>query len=130
MIQTHAFPETAGTYTTYSRTIHYLIIPDQLQRGKEAFNALKLIRAYLLNNGVRKLAIPEMDGDICDSGVEICLYRQLEQSRRTRLNTEGRMSRVQRNKQDAILMKMKDKTYAGRLKMVKNIVNPSELGLI
>lgn len=144
MIQSHAFPETDGAYTTYSRTIHYLIIPDQLQGGKEAecaFNALKLIRADLLNNGVRKLAIPEMDGDIgskvikmikfifCDSGVEVSLYRPFEQTRRTRLNTEGGMPRVQNNKQDAILMKMKDKTYADLLKMVKNSVNPSELGV-
>lgn len=142
MIQSHAFPERDGTYTTYARTIHYPIIPEQ--GGKEAecaFNALKLMRADLLNNGVRKLAIPEMDGDIgsivikmikfifCDSGVEVCSYRLPEQTGRTRLNTEGGMPRVQRNKQDAILMKMKDKTYADVLKMVKNSVNPSELGV-
>lgn len=154
MLHALGFPASDGTITQVARCIYYPILSDKSERSDNddatLFKALKFIKTNLLEQKRYKVAILEKD-DVrglvmtrmlqylfTDTPVEITMYKAPQswtEQKKRRFSThkgsidETKKERKNSTKQDAILISMKDKSYADLLKTIKTAVNPNELGV-
>lgn len=157
MTHTLGFPNNKGNMTYCSRNIYYPITSNDAQEEAEdevVFQSLKKIKNHVLTQKATRLAIPELEGVggtifsqimeylFADTEVEIIMYKPnlgninqhilstaKTQKRGTNIENSTPTNATKKPKYEALLVQMKDRTYADLLKIVKNSVNPSELGV-
>lgn len=154
-MMTHSlgFPNENGQTTYVTRNIYYPIVSDKSSQESEdlaVFQALQQIKEIVLKQNKTKIAIPELKGVegvilkrmmeylFEDVPVQVTMYKlhNVNNEPQTKLQRDKiastatqRTRKPAKTKQDAIIIQMKDKSYADLLKTVRQAVNPSEIGV-
>lgn len=159
MTQMLGFPSTQGNQIGVSRNIYYPLISEGLAwenvDDSVMYRALVDLKEAIIQNDGKMIAIPDVEGItgtifermirylFCDVKVSIKIYKiekntnKNKQTPKTMTITEndtkkeGKVSskRPTKNRGDALLVQMEGKTYADLLKLVKQTVNPKEIGV-
>lgn len=152
------FPDDDGRYKTTTRWIYYPIISEKSSNSDSEdillFNALANIKEKIVQNNRTYVAFPETDNVLgvvftrmitflfANTPIQIYKYASsagkprmsgVNQSRQT-TSKESRVLETTRKetrkpKQDALLIQMKNRSYADLLKTVKTAINPSQIGV-
>lgn len=149
------FPEPDGNIFQNTRCIYYPIVDDggvwEKVEDEILFKALQRLKEQILNDKNWIVAIPEMGGIsgtiykrmieylFVDTGIEVKMYvTGKDYAKQTAAASRNKDSRKpqqntapeeKKKKNDAILVQMKGKSYADLLKVVKEAVDPDELGV-
>lgn len=157
-LMTHSlgFPDENGDFVHNSREIYYPIVSEkdtiEAAEDKDIFEALKSVKTHMLKNHLTKVAVPELEGVkggiltrileflMADCNIDVKLYKekarqaakpdQPDISNSNRGSAQTKLaSKTKRVKQEALLIKPKDQSYAELLKSVKAAVNPKDIGV-
>lgn len=121
------------------------------------FQTMKIIKEYLIKNNKTKLAVSDIDGIagiqltrvieylFGDTEIDVIMYKTKEEkdkamqstttnkepsrTRKSSVVVDNKQIKMKKHKEDALLVSMKDKSYADLLKTLKEKVNPSEIGV-
>lgn len=157
MTHTLGFPDDTGNMKHKTRNLYYPIITDGVPLEEPddriVFESLKKVKNHMVKEGRTELAIPEQEGVggmmlermveylFENTSISPTIFRATKEYGRQKPRQhirDGNMRSISTDdnvtmrrkvpKQDAILVQMKDKSYADLLKIVKKNVNPSEIG--
>lgn len=146
------FPNSSGEYEQTSREVYYPIIKEDKSSEQKIdvdsiFHAFGIIKSEIIQRNIVKIVIPDIDGEtgqtikrVCgfifsDTDVEITLYtenknRQIIQENKDKPDTKKNLNtKSSIPKQETLLVKISGKSYAETLRLVKQSVNPSEIGV-
>lgn len=153
MTHTLGFPDIQGNIENVSRNIYYPIIEDgkvwEEINERTMFNSLKQLKEIITRRGNRNIAIPTLEGVtgimfermilflLCDTNVAIRRYGVKRDETASKANDvskpsfNGRTSNGggKRKKDDGLLVQAGNQSYADLLKIVKQTINPDEIGV-
>ncbi|XP_060516767.1 uncharacterized protein LOC132696115 [Cylas formicarius] len=144
MVHSVGFPDVSGKLVQSTRWIFYPILSEKSTQSEvgdsEMFEALRRIKIQVIKQDRTNIAIldnDEITGTImtrmlqflfCDTPVRIAKIRreQYQPSQHIKRNKE---TNPRKPKEDALLIEMKDTSFADLLKAVKTAVDPSAIGV-
>lgn len=159
MCHSLGFPDQDGNVSQNIKWIYYPIITDQAveneKTDKQIFQSLITVKDHATRLHLKKLAIPEMQGAfgtvimrmliylLADTGIKLVIYNAgLQDSKmKKEETTRGRIDRLndvqatgtytkkKTPRQDALLVQTGDKSYADMLKIIKESINPIDIGV-
>lgn len=149
------FPNSNGDYEQTTREVYYPLIKEETESQEETdvdriFCAFDTVANEIIKRNIFKVAIPNIDGEtgeilkrVCgfifsETKVKVTLYTEKPKSRSQPMTDEKKESsetnknkktRTGEPKPETILVKISGKSYAETLRLVKQTVNPSEIGV-
>ncbi|KAG5863271.1 hypothetical protein JTB14_023338 [Gonioctena quinquepunctata] len=155
MTHTLGFPVANGDFKQEARWFYYPILSDQATStdddDKLLFQSLKTIKARLISDGRYNVAMPETEDIIwlvstrmlqflfSDTPIKLAVYdhdqkkhqgkRKWERSGRIKSSHDTSTERHRKPRQEAIIVRMDDKSFPELLQTVKAAINPGEIGV-
>ncbi|KAG5877348.1 hypothetical protein JTB14_005148 [Gonioctena quinquepunctata] len=155
MTHTLGFPDANEDFKEEARCLHYPILSNRATStdddDKLLFQSLKTIKARLISDGRYNVAIPETE-DIMelvstrmlqflssDTPIKLAVYehdskkhqgkRKWERSGRIKSSHDTSTERNRKPRQEAVIVRMDDKSFPELLQTVKAAINSGEIGV-